>query len=790
MKKAFIPVMTLAALALIACNNQPASSHQSGLSVSQSASASASGLSVSSQSSSSASIIHTFVISNKDDIVAEWHLGEAPRSLEFELAPAANPVEERRAGNLTVVSSDPTIVAVNGFGLTALKVGEVDITVTYYDKTQTIHVAVEEALGEPDYAQKTLTQVMAIPAEELVVDGSNSRSKEAYLTKVKVAAIGNKKDGSAAADKYGNMWVVEPDAEEGAEPVQVYGSSASIDALAYNDTLKAYKFPGTKDYLDNPDTKGIKVGDILDVIAVRADYKTTPEISMVIRSVNGKLLSNGVRATPEVTATEYSANVAKQLITVTGKITGWKEGSTDGTKYGNFYMVSVDEEGEAIAGATPVYVYGATASTKKNTAPAGEEPVYVDVIELQDNGSFKFNNPQDWLTNEGTKDLAIGDMITLTGYRCDYKGTLELTGIVTKYIEPAVRPDPVAATIADLIAKTAPENDKTYTLSGIWEPNNPGKYGNGYLTDAETGKTIQVYGMSADASAIEFDGSTGEPVFKYTNKQDFNTNEKTKDLQGGELITVEAINAYYAAKSIPEISAVFLSQAASEAKYAVTVAEVEGGEAQVSKAADVAYGEEITVEATPASGYKLSKIEVENSWGKKTDITETKKFKAGCVNKVIPTFVAEAADPTAELKSVVTENTDAAALGTGLTAALNLDPEIFTVTYDKNGASADCAIRIDGVRMYATKQSTNGNKLTVTAATGYAIKSIEIAFDSASYGATAQVLVAGEPVAAVEGVYTINNEAFTLFNNNSQAASNTQVRFQTITITYAVANEK
>jgi len=781
MKKANI-LLALSAVALLAaCGGQSTPSASS---------ASASGLSVSQSSSapsSESSQQITLEIKNKEALQEEWHVGQAPRSLDI-LCPGVNINAEVMAGNMVVSSSDPSIVAVNGTLITPVAPGTVTITVSYKGVSDSFVVEVGERLGERDYAVKTIAEVMEYT--DLVTSGSNSYSKEAFLTKVKVAVLGNKKDGSAVADKYGNMWVVAPDAEPNAEVIQVYGSGASIDALSFNEGLQAYKYGNKQDFLENEATKTIKVGDILDVIAIRADYNTTKEISFVIRAINGVLVSNAIRTTPEVYATEYTNNVAKQLITVTGKITGWKDGSNDGTKYGNFYMVSVDDEGNAIAGATPVYVYGATFSTKKNTAKEGEEPQWVDVIQLQDNGSFKFNNPQDWLTNAATKDLVIGDMITLTGFRCDYQGTLELTGIVSKYIEPAERPNPTAATIADLIAKTEAENDKTYTLSGIWEPNNPGKYGNGYLTDAATGKTIQVYGLSANPEAIEFDGSSGEPVFKYTNKQDFDTNDKTKDLKGGELITVEAMNAYYKAKNTPEISAVLTASAASEAKYTATVAEVEGGTAELSKTAELAYGEEVTVTVTPASGYKVAKVEVENSWGKKTEITETLKFKAGCVNKVIPTFVAEAADPTAEMKSVVTTTTDAKALteaGT-LTESLGLDKDIFTVTYDKNGAGNDAAIRNDGtVRMYATKQTTNGNKFTVTAATGYAIKSIAIEYDGDA-PSTTQVLVGGELVAGTEGVYTINNEAFTLFNNNSEVSSNTQLRFKKITITYAVAN--
>ena len=86
--------------------------------------------------------------------------------------------------------------------------------------------------------------------------------------------------------------------------------------------------------------------------------------------------------------------------------------------------------------------------------------------------------------------------------------------------------------------------------------------------------------------------------------------------------------------------------------------------------------------------------------------------------------------------------------------------------------------------MYATKQTTNGNKFTVTVASGYTITSINIQFDS-GYSATAEVFAGATLVTGTDGVYAINASSFTVFNNNSSVSSNTQVRFQKITITYA-----
>ncbi len=165
--------------------------------------------------------------------------------------------------------------------------------------------------------------------------------------------------------------------------------------------------------------------------------------------------------------------------------------------------------------------------------------------------------------------------------------------------------------------------------------------------------------------------------------------------------------------------------------------------------------------------------------------TVTITATSGDLSATYSVTVNAAGVSTATLAYSGTTNTTAADLVTAgtLTSSLGLDTSVFTVTYDKNGASSELAVRTDGIRMYATKQTTNGNKLTVTAATGYTISSITINFDS-GYSSTAQVLVNNSEVTGTSGTYAIDASAFTLFNNNSSVSSNTQVRFQSITIAY------
>ena len=98
------------------------------------------------------------------------------------------------------------------------------------------------------------------------------------------------------------------------------------------------------------------------------------------------------------------------------------------------------------------------------------------------------------------------------------------------------------------------------------------------------------------------------------------------------------------------------------------------------------------------------KVEVKRA-SKTDEITAVEgvyKFNAQVKNEVIVTFEAIPASGVekATLKFNGTENKTAADYtGDALTEILNLNKTVFTVTYDKNSASNDMALRTDGVRM-------------------------------------------------------------------------------------------
>ena len=386
-------------------------------------------------------------ISNGEALKEPWHVGDAAREVEVSTDAPINVLAALKEGKLTIESNNPAAVLVSSKMLYPQGAGAATITVTYNangvvkagegvteeqlatNKVDTIDLVVMEQEKEPDYiAGKKLGDLMGIAQSELVADGSNFRGKEAYLLKVKVAELGANADGSVAVNEYGNMWVTD---EKGENKTQVYGSTASISGLSYQKSLKAYKFFNPKDYIKNADTKGIKKGDTLDVIAIRADYKTTKEISFVIRAINGKQIANGTTTVEEINKTELRTKEKQVLRSVTGVITKWKSGAANGTDYGNFYIKTEGKSEE-------LYVYGASVlSAYPYSYESSGKTITVDAPwSVNNDGTYKFKNPQAFLTNAESKTITIGTKVTVLGIRCDYQSTIEWTGVITSFTLP------------------------------------------------------------------------------------------------------------------------------------------------------------------------------------------------------------------------------------------------------------------------------------------------------------------------------------------------------------------
>ena len=201
---------------------------------------------------------------------------------------------------------------------------------------------------------------------------------------------------------------------------------------------------------------------------------------------------------------------------------------------------------------------------------------------------------------------------------------------------------PVDTTIEDLIGKASTEtkdavwdSKNIYKVSGILEgKSSTDDYGNGYLTDAQTGKTIKIYGLSGVANN-GFSKSGDDYV--YSNPKDAKTS--LADVNNGEKVTLHVMFEDY--KGVPQICGSVISHEASSATYASTISAGDNGTASLSTTEKQPYGTEVKVTATPNEGYVVEKVILETN----SDEQELKKgtdgtyaYNVTCKNVVKVTF--------------------------------------------------------------------------------------------------------------------------------------------------------
>jgi 5''-nucleotidase/2'',3''-cyclic phosphodiesterase and related esterases len=110
----------------------------------------------------------------------------------------------------------------------------------------------------------------------------------------------------------------------------------------------------------------------------------------------------------EFIAADYEDETPLYKYHVVGIISKWDGTNTDGTQYGDFYLKSLTSD-------TEVFIYGCSAA---RTCLVYNVSRYV------------FTNPKDYLTNEVTSSLKVGDKVSMELIRNDYRGVIEGVGIM------------------------------------------------------------------------------------------------------------------------------------------------------------------------------------------------------------------------------------------------------------------------------------------------------------------------------------------------------------------------
>lgn len=293
---------------------------------------------------------------------------------------------------------------------------------------------------------------------------------------------------------------------------------------------------------------GVVTGVAVGTAKIKASYNDVVSNEFEVTITEAKEYTPGEEETLANIIELPASN--KMYYKTEGVITGWKSG-TDGGTYGNLY-VSTDWSKNA----SSILIYGATA--------LGDATVL-----SENDGTYTFNNPKDWTTNEVTKDLKIGDKISFYCMRNDHNSDKQLYAWNVSFVEhKEVEPDSVAVSSLSevLAAEVDSAVDTIYTGKAKVSYIKPDdKYGNLKITDLDGENETTVYGSTASTGAISWNGEK----YIYSNLKDFLTNDLTSKLVVGDTIAYKAIRAdYNGSKQVSiEITAVNPSEEAVVSTY-------------------------------------------------------------------------------------------------------------------------------------------------------------------------------------------------------------------------------
>lgn len=482
-KKFLLPILLLATLSLggglVACNQTGNKSSQTGQS-------------------------YSVAISNKEAF-AEWYAG-TNRDLDLTLTPEANALQELNEGNLTVTSSDETVVKPSGLGLAALKAGTAKITVSYHGAEDSLDVTVIDNSAKAKYgvAHNGTAEDPFTNEDALAVAKSTKYEGEVYYVKGKVASFynapGSRDDGMVA-------WFLEP-ATAGGEKFEIY---------------KCFKEGGGK--LTDDD---IWVGGEATAYGAFTVYGTQYETSSATF-----VKCEGNKPAPRQTLTKTFAETLAAGVALADGADTWDYYKFEAyvtVKSGTDFYVTATKGEALVAG--------------KSDAAHGEKDIKgTNAIELYGAGKDA----------DLAAKLLEGAKVEITMVVKNYHGTVEnafsLTkdDVVVKEAGEAWKvPEPAVAekTLAEFIALEN-KKDKAYKVTATiksWKNATAEKdqFGNMVLTDGTN--DLVIYGASATETALAWDNAG---AYAFTNPKDFLTNAVTAALKVGDEITMKLIRADY-----------------------------------------------------------------------------------------------------------------------------------------------------------------------------------------------------------------------------------------------------
>ena len=364
-------------------------------------------------------------VKNIADLQAAWVAGEADRTMSLSVTPEANITSLIQQKKIMAVSSDSKVVNVLGNKLQAVKGGEATITVRAGKQKVEFKLTITAVKEYKPGDEETLANIIDLPQNYSMY----------YKTEGVILGWKTGSDGT----EYGSFYVA-TEWDKNAANILVYGatgleSTATADESG-NPVLSekdgTYTFTNPKDWKTNEKTKDLKVGDKISFYCLRLDYNTTKELyAWNVNFVEHKDFpatpepeSVAVNSLSEVMAADLGV-VANTLYTGKAKVTE----ITKNSEYGNLKVADLDGQNETI-------VYGSTASTGA---------IVWDGV----NEKYTFSNPKDFLTNEVTSKLVVGDIISFRAIRSDYvKNNQKQISIEITKVEEGEKVAPTAITIS------------------------------------------------------------------------------------------------------------------------------------------------------------------------------------------------------------------------------------------------------------------------------------------------------------------------------------------------------
>ena len=464
-----------------------------------------------SEEESEPAIDYSITIKNKDDMRAEWMVGDADRALSLEIEPAGNITKLINDGEITFESSDEKVATVMGKNVHAVGAGTATITVSYHDATDFVDVEItakvtnKEKLGTDHEGDATdpFTNEDAIKAAKWFKANGGYTTEKFYITGVVDSfyhAPGSRDDGAVS-------FFLKP-ATDGGERFEIY--------KCYKDTANT---PLTDD--------DVWANGTVVAYGALTDYNGQCETTAAV-----------------LVSCEGNKPAARQTIAATfAEVLEANAALADGADTYDYYKFQG-------------YVSARSGSNYFLTATKGEALVEATADEQHGGSSKKYYSNAFELYNVKDADLIAllleGALVEVTTIVKNYHGqaenllalaaadvTVVEEGEAWKVPEPAV----VTKTLAEFIAlenSAAKAYNVTAEIKSFKDGETKDKYGNMVLTDGEN--DLVIYGSTVTASALAWDNAS---AYAFTNPQDFLTNEETAALEIGDTVTMKLIRADY-----------------------------------------------------------------------------------------------------------------------------------------------------------------------------------------------------------------------------------------------------